>query len=89
MKALALAISCLCLPGGPAFAEPRETPPAADTAAGIGDAQKRWTLNQQNADLREFIAQIAAITGESFVIDPPDRGHHRRELRDRPAYQNR
>lgn len=70
MKALALAISCLCLPGGPAFAEPRETPPAADTAAGIGDAQKRWTLNQQNADLREFIAQIAAITGESFVIDP-------------------
>lgn len=29
-----------------------------------------WTLNQQNADLREFIAQVAKITGETFVIDP-------------------
>ncbi len=36
--------------------------------------EKRWTLNQQNADIREFIAQIAAITGESFVIDPRIKG---------------
>jgi general secretion pathway protein D len=31
---------------------------------------QRWTLNQQNADIREFIAQIASITGKSFVLDP-------------------
>ncbi|MCL6271139.1 type II secretion system secretin GspD [Sansalvadorimonas sp. 2012CJ34-2] len=36
--------------------------------------EKRWTLNQQNADIREFIAQIATITGESFVIDPRIKG---------------
>lgn len=29
-----------------------------------------WTLNQQNADIREFITQVAKITGETFVIDP-------------------
>ncbi|PJE77972.1 Type II secretion system protein D [invertebrate metagenome] len=31
---------------------------------------KLWTLNQQNADIREFIAQVAKITGETFVVDP-------------------
>ena len=32
--------------------------------------EQRWVLNQQNADIREFIAQIAGITGKSFVLDP-------------------
>ncbi|MTI14326.1 type II secretion system secretin GspD [Sansalvadorimonas verongulae] len=36
--------------------------------------EKRWTLNQQNADIREFIAQVAVITGETFVIDPRIKG---------------
>lgn len=31
---------------------------------------KLWTLNQQNADIREFIVQVAKITEETFVIDP-------------------
>lgn len=31
---------------------------------------QQWTLNQQNADIREFIAQVAKITGATFVIDP-------------------
>ncbi|WP_281647536.1 type II secretion system secretin GspD [Parendozoicomonas sp. Alg238-R29] len=43
------------------------------TAAKSQD-EKRWTLNQQNADIREFIAQVAAITGETFVIDPRIKG---------------
>lgn len=36
--------------------------------------EQRWTLNQQNADIREFISQIAAITGQSFVLDPRIKG---------------
>ena len=32
--------------------------------------QNHWTLNQQNADLREFIAQVAKIVNETFVLDP-------------------
>ncbi|WP_062266741.1 type II secretion system secretin GspD [Endozoicomonas arenosclerae] len=35
---------------------------------------KKWTLNHQNADIREFIGQIAKITGETFVIDPRIKG---------------
>ncbi len=35
---------------------------------------KKWTLNHQNADIREFISQIAKITGETFVIDPRIKG---------------
>ena len=38
------------------------------------DTEKRWALNQQNADIREFIAQIAKITGETFVVDPRIKG---------------
>ncbi|WP_257279654.1 type II secretion system secretin GspD [Endozoicomonas sp. ISHI1] len=41
----------------------------AETARG-----KKWTLNHQNADIREFIGQIAKITGETFVIDPRIKG---------------
>ena len=37
-------------------------------------AEKKWALNHQNADIREFIAQIAKITGETFVIDPRIKG---------------
>ncbi|OED41929.1 type II secretion system protein GspD [Endozoicomonas sp. (ex Bugula neritina AB1)] len=35
---------------------------------------KLWTLNQQNADIREFISQIAKITGQTYVIDPRIKG---------------
>ncbi|MDP0563050.1 MAG: type II secretion system secretin GspD [Candidatus Endonucleobacter sp. (ex Gigantidas childressi)] len=37
-------------------------------------SEQRWSLNQQNADIREFITQIAKITGETFVIDPRIKG---------------
>lgn len=37
-------------------------------------SEKKWSLNHQNADIREFIAQIAKITGETFVIDPRIKG---------------
>lgn len=43
-------------------------PPTNNTTP-LPDSQL-WTLNQQNADIREFITQVAKITGETFVIDP-------------------
>ena len=52
-----------------------ETPrQESQAAASQQDEDKRWTLNQQNADIREFIAQVAAITGQTFVIDPRIKG---------------
>lgn len=29
-----------------------------------------WTINLKDADIREFIDQVASITGQTFVIDP-------------------
>ncbi|WP_422489446.1 type II secretion system secretin GspD [Endozoicomonas sp. ALE010] len=47
--------------------------PAANNAVPVPN-DKLWTLNQQNADIREFITQVAKITGETFVIDPRIKG---------------
>ncbi|MBO9495948.1 type II secretion system secretin GspD [Thalassotalea sp. G20_0] len=47
--------------------------PAANNTLPTPD-DKLWTLNQQNADIREFITQVAKITGETFVIDPRIKG---------------
>ena len=43
--------------------------PLANKPTSVPDSQL-WTLNQQNADIREFITQVAKITGETFVVDP-------------------
>ncbi|WP_257284415.1 type II secretion system secretin GspD [Endozoicomonas sp. SESOKO1] len=48
-------------------------PAANNNSAALPD-DKLWTLNQQNADIREFITQVARITGETFVIDPRIKG---------------
>ncbi len=53
---------------------PAPTAPVADTKPSSKKTEQRWTLNQQNADIREFIAQIAKITQETFVIDPRIKG---------------
>ena len=55
-----------------ATAKPRSQLPAGQASGHSG--QKKWSLNQQNTDIREFIAQIAKITGETFVIDPRIKG---------------
>ncbi|MBU2709941.1 type II secretion system secretin GspD [Zooshikella harenae] len=34
------------------------------------ETEKKWTINQKNADIREFIAQVASITGQTIIIDP-------------------
>ena len=34
-----------------------------------------WKINIKNADLKEFVAQVAAITGKTFVVDPRVKGN--------------
>jgi len=46
-----------------------QTPPAAD-----GQRPEYWTINLRDADIREFIDQVAEITGETFIIDPRVKG---------------
>jgi general secretion pathway protein D len=44
--------------------------------AGISSAQEQsWKINIKNADLKEFVAQVAAITGKTFVVDPRVKGN--------------
>ena len=44
-------------------------------AAGALSAQEQtWTINIKNADIREFVTQVAEITGETFVVDPRLKG---------------
>ncbi len=34
-----------------------------------------WKVNLKNADIREFVTQVSAITGKSFVVDPRVKGN--------------
>lgn len=34
-----------------------------------------WKINLKNADIREFISQVATITGKTFVVDPRVKGN--------------
>ncbi|HAJ29272.1 MAG TPA: type II secretion system protein GspD [Gammaproteobacteria bacterium] len=36
----------------------------------MAQADDSWKINLKNADIREFVTQISAITGKSFIIDP-------------------
>ncbi|MDX5370850.1 MAG: type II secretion system secretin GspD [Pseudomonadaceae bacterium] len=63
--ALLLTAGCLlCQPPMAVAAEP----------AGVSQGAENWTINMKDADIREFIDQVAAITGETFVIDPRVKG---------------
>jgi len=37
--------------------------------------EQTWKINIKNADLREFVSQVAAITGKTFVVDPRIKGN--------------
>ena len=50
---------------------------AAVLACVTGDAlaqEQTWKINLKNADINEFVSQIAAITGKTFVVDPRVKG---------------
>jgi len=36
--------------------------------------EESWTINLKGADIREFIDQVAQISGETFVVDPRVKG---------------
>ncbi|MGH8436949.1 MAG: type II secretion system secretin GspD [Pseudomonas sp.] len=42
--------------------------------ASANQQEERWTINLKDADIREFIDQIAEITGETFIVDPRVKG---------------
>ena len=46
--------------------------PFANAAAQA--AEQTWTINIKDADLREFVTQVAEITGQTFVVDPRLKG---------------
>ncbi|MNF43919.1 Type II secretion system protein D precursor [compost metagenome] len=48
----------------------------ANAPAGNQQQQQQdgWTINLKDADIREFIDQIADITGETFIVDPRVKG---------------
>lgn len=49
---------------------------AAITASAPSASQQEesWTINLKGADIREFIEQVAQISGQTFVIDPRVKG---------------
>ena len=40
----------------------------------MAQADDSWRINLKNADIREFVTQVSAITGKSFIIDPRVKG---------------
>ncbi|AYC33519.1 type II secretion system protein GspD [Pseudomonas cavernae] len=48
--------------------------PTANANANASQQEERWTINLKNADIREFIDQVAEITGETFIVDPRVKG---------------
>ncbi len=42
----------------------------------VGYAEEQtWRINVKNADLNEFVMQVAGITGKTFVVDPRIKGN--------------
>lgn len=63
---LAVALSLLLIASGP---------PASAATPQNGNGNQTWKINIKNADLKEFVAQVAAITGKTFVVDPRVKGN--------------
>lgn len=40
-----------------------------------GAQDQTWRINVKNADLNEFVTQVAEITGKTFVVDPRIKGN--------------
>ncbi len=49
--------------------------PTFAATADNGNGTQTWKINIKNADLKEFVAQVAAITGKTFVVDPRVKGN--------------
>ncbi|HCF2481774.1 TPA: type II secretion system protein GspD, partial [Pseudomonas aeruginosa] len=58
----------LVTPGLAATAHPA---PAATAAA---QEEEQWTINMKEAELGDFIEQVSAISGQTFIVDPRVKG---------------
>ncbi len=48
---------------------------ASATSVGFAaDDEQTWQMATRNADIQEFVAQVAKITGKTFVVDPKLKG---------------
>jgi len=65
---LALLAAGLSLAPLPALAVGSANSPAAN------QQQDSWTINLKGADIREFIDQVAQISGQTFIVDPRVKG---------------
>lgn len=43
-------------------------------AASAAEEEQTWQMATRNADIQEFVAQVAKITGKTFVVDPRLKG---------------
>ena len=43
-------------------------------APSVNQQEESWTINLKGADIREFIDQVALISGQTFVVDPRVKG---------------
>ncbi|MCB1684039.1 MAG: type II secretion system secretin GspD [Pseudomonadales bacterium] len=48
---------------------------ALGTASLAAAQEQTWKINVKNADLQEFVSQVATITGKTFVVDPRVKGN--------------
>ena len=58
LRAIALCLALLGLP----------------TAASAEQAEERWTINMRDADIEDFVEQIASISGQTLILDPRIKG---------------
>ena len=61
---LALLAAGLATAPLPLLAQIQQVPASAN------QQEESWTINLKGADIREFIDQVAGITGQTFVVDP-------------------
>lgn len=62
-RILAIVFAAVLMTGAPAPAWPQD------------QQAQTWKINIKNADLNEFVAQVAGITGRTFVVDPRIKGN--------------
>lgn len=62
---LAAGLACSALPVSAAVTA---------VASSTSQQEESWTINLKGADIREFIDQVAQISGQTFVVDPRVKG---------------
>ncbi|WP_341305029.1 type II secretion system secretin GspD [Pseudomonas sp. TMP25] len=62
---LAAGLACSALPASAAVTA---------VAPSASQQEESWTINLKGADIREFIDQVAHISGQTFVVDPRVKG---------------